>query len=247
MIIVCPNCSTRFNLPDAQVRPGVRLRCSVCKHVFPLPGDSDASGWTDPATYGTASHGLSGDDDGCIPPPARKGSRRGLLVLTILLGLVLCVAGYLFVASPEGRKLFQQDETASEASMVSDINLVDVRQYPVSNEQIGSITVIEGKLVNNAAEPRELIRLAASLYDKDNKVLVTREQLAGNAVSLFQLQVLSESELEQALANRLGVLEYNTNVAVGGVVPFMVVFSNPPREAVEFGVKVIAAQRPEAR
>lgn len=35
MIVDCPNCQTKFNLPDEKVGPeGARVRCSVCKHVF---------------------------------------------------------------------------------------------------------------------------------------------------------------------------------------------------------------------
>ena len=36
MIVTCPNCSTKFNLPETQAAPGAKLRCSVCKHVFQL-------------------------------------------------------------------------------------------------------------------------------------------------------------------------------------------------------------------
>ena len=92
-----------------------------------------------------------------------------------------------------------------------------------------------------------MIRLEASLYDKDNKVVATKQQLAGNAVSLFQLQVLSEQELEQTLANKLGVLTNNTNVPAGGEVPFMIVFCKPPASATEIGVKVVDARLPAVR
>ena len=34
MEIKCPNCGSRFNLPDQLAKPGVKLRCSVCKTVF---------------------------------------------------------------------------------------------------------------------------------------------------------------------------------------------------------------------
>ena len=34
MEIKCPNCASRFNLPDQLAKPGVKLRCSVCKTVF---------------------------------------------------------------------------------------------------------------------------------------------------------------------------------------------------------------------
>ena len=36
MIVTCPNCSTKFNLPETQAAPWDKLLCSVCKHVFQL-------------------------------------------------------------------------------------------------------------------------------------------------------------------------------------------------------------------
>ena len=104
--------------------------------------------------------------------------------------------------------------------------------------------VFEGKVVNGFNSPREFIRVEGTLYDKDGKALLSKEQLAGTSVSFFQLQVLSEKELEQALANKIDVLTHNTNVAPEGEVPFMVVFYNPPEDAVEFGLKVSDAKLP---
>jgi predicted Zn finger-like uncharacterized protein len=35
MIVTCPNCASRFRLPDDRIGPdGVKLRCGKCKHVF---------------------------------------------------------------------------------------------------------------------------------------------------------------------------------------------------------------------
>jgi len=35
MIVTCPNCQTRYNLPDAKVPPGgAKVKCSKCAHVF---------------------------------------------------------------------------------------------------------------------------------------------------------------------------------------------------------------------
>jgi translation elongation factor EF-G len=61
---------------------------------------------------------------------------------------------------------------------------------------------------------------------------------------LFQLQVLGEQDIEQALANKIDIMATNTNVLPGGEVPFMVVFYSPPDNAAEFGVKVIDAKVP---
>lgn len=37
MIVACPRCDTRFDIPDDKYRPGRKARCSHCGNVFPLP------------------------------------------------------------------------------------------------------------------------------------------------------------------------------------------------------------------
>lgn len=34
MEVRCPNCSSRFNLPEQFAKAGTKLRCTVCKTVF---------------------------------------------------------------------------------------------------------------------------------------------------------------------------------------------------------------------
>lgn len=41
MKVTCPNCKTTYNLPDGKARPGVKLRCTVCRQVFTLPQPED--------------------------------------------------------------------------------------------------------------------------------------------------------------------------------------------------------------
>jgi len=82
------------------------------------------------------------------------------------------------------------------------------------------------------------------LFDKDGKLLDKKQQMAGTSVSLFQLQVLGEKELEQALGNRIEILSNNTNVPLNGEVPFMIVFYKPAETVTEFGVTVVEAKAP---
>lgn len=131
-----------------------------------------------------------------------------------------------------------------ETAKVKDIMLQNVRQYYVSNEKAGQLFVIEGKAVNNFKAPKEMIKLEASLFDEKGGSLATQEELAGNTVSLFQLQVMTRDELKNALNSQVGVLTNNTNIAPAGEVPFMLVFFDPPEAVKEFGVKVIDAKDP---
>jgi predicted Zn finger-like uncharacterized protein len=143
-------------------------------------------------------------------------------------------------SAPETPTAQKPEETAK----VKDIMLQNVRQYYVSNEKAGQLFVIEGKAVNNFKTPKEMIKLEASLFDEKGGALATQNDLAGNTVSLFQLQVMTRDELKNALASQVGVLTNNTNIGPGGEVPFMVVFFDPPEAVKEFGVKVVDVKDP---
>ncbi len=121
------------------------------------------------------------------------------------------------------------------------LELRDMRQYIVTNEKVGKIAVVEGNVYNGFDKARGSINLEASLYDANKKLLFSKSQLAGTSVSLFQLQVLDQAELQASLTDAQSVLLNNSNVAPGSSVPFMILFYAPPESANEFGVRVTSA------
>ncbi len=183
-------------------------------------------------------------------PPARdkrpattepeKKKKKLLLIAGSLLLFLLCLAGALvwqFVMkdSPDPQAL-------SEAEMANRVRLLtmrNVRQYIVDNEKIGKVFVIEGKVVNEFPEPKEMIAVEGAIYDKDKRVLATKQQRCGTQLSLFQLQVLSEKEMDSFLNNKMEILTNNINVKQGAEVPFMVLFYAPPEDVAEFGVRIV--------
>lgn len=232
MEVKCPQCASRFNLPDAAARPGAKLRCAVCKTVFalPAPGGAGAS----PAAAGAARKETRKE-----PLPEFSHKRGGHRRLWLALLLVLMLAG----AGAGGYFYFFTRETPpSEADIAKKVELLtmrNVRQYNVLNEKVGKVFVIEGRVVNEFPEPKELISLEGAIYDKDKKPLAVKKQLAGTQLSLFQLQVLSEKEMESFLNNKVEILTNNTNVLPGAEVPFMILFYDPPDDVAEFGVKIV--------
>jgi predicted Zn finger-like uncharacterized protein len=240
MEIVCPNCSSKFKLPDAAVRPGAKLRCSVCKTVFPLPDKQAEDGI-----------GVHGGQPPHEPLRMAKPVRSKKTVLLALLALVILggTGGSLWwhLKGKAG------DIPAAPASAiplpqkVERLTMRSVRQYYVTNEKIGAISVIEGKVVNGFPAPKELIEVEAALYGQDKNPLVSKKQFAGTSLSLFQLQVLGEKELEAFINNKLEVLTNNTNIPPGGEVPFMLLFYNPPPTVMEFGGKIVDVRDPEVK
>ncbi len=295
MIVHCPNCQSKFNLPDERVPAGgANVRCSQCSHVFkvrpPVDDDLDAlmnagaeeaGGGDDDFGFGGADEApakgkkggdfsaVLGDDDGegggdfslDIGGGGGKKKKSGGGKLAgkkkfVIIGLVLVllagagaglwfsgVAGKL-MGKFGGAKEEVKTEDVSPEAKVKFIILENVRQYYVNNEKAGQLFVIEGKAVNQFEKPKELIKIDATLFDAAGKPLGSRQQLCGNILSYFQLQVLSRTEIEAALANEMGVLNNNTNLETGAGTPFMVIFFEPPKDVAEFGVKVIEAQDP---
>ena len=232
MEVTCPQCHSRFNLPDGVAKPGARLRCSVCKEVFRLPAPEPPDDYDD---------ALSAVASG--PAPKAKGG--GKLRKLLLVVLCLLVLGGMGGGGWWAYKHFFSTREApplTEAELAKKVELLtmrNVRQYFVNNEQVGKIFVVEGKVVNEFPEPRELIQVEATLFRADNYPLVSKKQLGGTLLSLFQLEVLGENELESFMNNKIEILTNNTNIPKGGEVPFMVLFYNPPPDVAEFAVKIV--------
>ncbi|MCH5278063.1 MAG: zinc-ribbon domain-containing protein [Desulfovibrionaceae bacterium] len=265
MTVTCPNCKTTYNLADDKARPGAKLRCTVCRQVFVLPDSSEStpSGDISGAASSARDSGTGQGTSLSIESTARpKKKSRKLSMVVMVLFVLLAATGLLWqyttlldplkntlgLVKSAPKELTEAERAARLADLVGKLELRDVRPYLVHNDKIdGNISVIEGKIINGFDQPRSFIRVEASLYDDAGTLLISKNQLAGSMVSLFQLQVLSEQELENALGNnKLDILANNTNVPPGGTVPFMLVFYNPPEAASDFSVRVVGAALPEA-
>lgn len=222
MEIKCPNCASRFNLPDQLAKPGVKLRCSVCKTVFTYEPEVPLA------------------EQGPLPEmPIKKKLPLVKLALILVLVLACCAGGWYYYSLKSAAMQPNEQEIAKQVKLLT---MRNVRQYYVDNEKVGKVFVIEGRVINEFPQPKELITVEGQIYDKDMKTLAVKKQLGGVQLSLFQLQVLSEKEMESFLNNKVEILTNNTNVPRGGEVPFMVLFYAPPKGVAEFGVRIIDAR-----
>ncbi len=222
MEIKCPNCASRFNLPDQLAKPGVKLRCSVCKTVFTYEPEVPLA------------------EQGPLPEmPIKKKLPLVKLALILVLVLACCAGGWYYYSLKSAAMQPNEQEIAKQVKLLT---MRNVRQYYVDNEKVGKVFVIEGRVINEFPQPKELITVEGQIYDKDMKTLAVKKQLGGVQLSLFQLQVLSEKEMESFLNNKVEILTNNTNVPRGGEVPFMVLFYAPPKGVAEFGVKIVDAR-----
>jgi len=243
MEIQCPNCSSRFNLADSVAKPGSKLRCSVCKEIFQLPTEEEKENKEQkeqkPVKVESETDQLDLDKK---PPKSSKKTKKSKIktIIFVLLTAVAILGAWYYINYIHNAEVVST--TLSLEEKVSRLTMSGVRQYYVINEKIGNIFVIEGQVVNGFAETKELIEVEATLYGAAQKALISKTQLAGTMLSLFQLQVLGEKELESFLNNKIEVLINNTNIRSGAEVPFMVIFYAPPEGITEFGVKIVDVQ-----
>lgn len=215
----------------------------------------------DPAAKTGAGAGAGGDadlsfnlDDKPAPNPKKKGGalKIVLIVLAVLVVLAGGAGAGLYFFAPQllpfgpGRPAPEAGAPAPEAATdnIKNLAIESVRQYYITNDKVGQVFVIEGKVVNRFDVPKELITVEASLFDEQGAVVDSKRQRIGNTLVLFQLQMNTQEELEAALTDNVGVSLNNTNVPPGGEVPFMITFYNPPETVREFAVKVVEAQEP---
>lgn len=139
MILICPECQTRFLLPSTAIPiDGRKVRCSVCSHIWLQEKPLDN-------VYG-AGTGPDGDEDADIAAAADKGrkddaGKGGIIPFLVGMGLVFAVFfAYLLMTPsiPVGEGLAFDDMTVERlgdealqvsGSIVNTMN--DKRQVPV--------------------------------------------------------------------------------------------------------------------
>ncbi len=185
---------------------------------------------------------------------AKKKSSPGLILLALL--VVVGAGAYMYWDKLEelyhSMTQAEEEEADPQAEEPDYLELAEHFSYapgtPVhqflDNDKIGRILVIQGLVVNNYGVPKELIRVEAQLLDELGQVLESKTQLIGNTVSHYQLQLLSQEELENAVNLEVGILRNNTNIAPGDEVPFVFIFYNPSDQVQEYVLRVVEAKDP---
>lgn len=267
MLITCPQCSAKFNLPENQITDNnARLRCSFCNTVFSIQEgiqdsmafDADDS-FLDEIQENNSEPLLSESptttpdtdkknslDDAPIPVvPKKKGSS---LFMIIFLLLFIIAGGWIF--NIQYKKHSKIEEVLEDPShimqqQIKELSIKDYRQYFITNNPNVKkpLFIVEGKIQNNSKEAKAFIVVKASLFNDKGEMIVEQEMLSGVALSLFQLQTMKEDDIDAMLKDPLEIAITNSNVLPQQEVPFMIIFFDPPREIAEFSVQIISATK----
>ncbi len=193
---------------------------------------------------------------------AVKPKSRVIRIILIIIFALICFTSVLWSFTPyldpikeqffDTKSKELQAKIDSENKRIEELSnkvkllqIQGLRQYTIPNDKIGNLTIIEGKVINGFDDPRGFVQVECSLFSESGEMLISKKQIAGTSLSLFQLQVLNEEELEQNLNNNLDIMQKNTKINPGASTPFMCVFYNPPENAASFNIKIVSAEKAE--
>jgi pilus assembly protein FimV len=198
-------------------------------------------------------------EEAVLAENAKKQSGGLMRALFVLVLLVAVGAGAIFAAQYLGMDIPYLDKLKGvKLPYVSDllgpkfkdagnlkiaINEKDVNGRFVSNEKLGALYVVSGKVKNDYDDPRSSIRVTGKIYSKGRKLELEKTVYAGNVLSDDDLGAIDQAGIDQKLQNRFGQEKKNLAVKKGATVPFMIVFSNLPKDPDEYTVEVADSQK----
>jgi predicted Zn finger-like uncharacterized protein len=187
------------------------------------------------------------------PPRKKKGSKLLLLLLLIIL-LVAGIYAYYFVAY--GVTSVPQLMNKAEEQINSLLNpppetagpSIDIQtgeNFYITNEHLGSLFVVNGKVTNISRQPQGEIAVVASLYSSDGTALKSIKVYCGNTISKESLRTHSLAQLQERMANRLGAGLSNVSVQPGESIPFCAIFHDLPDDFAEFSISEAPVTTPD--
>jgi len=184
-----------------------------------------------------------------LPPSSltsrkKRGSLFPVLVIigAILLIVALAGSGVYFFGGPKafskvglGFLVEWYGQTGGEEG---DIVLRNVKAEYVASKESGELFVVRGEALNNYKKPRASIQVKVALLGQGGASLKTKTAFCGNPLSNEQLISLPMAKIEEAMNNQFGDSLANLGVKPGNAIPFVVVVSEIPKEAVDYSVQV---------
>jgi len=175
-----------------------------------------------------------------------------ILVLLVVTGVYLWlfphigrdVMNYAYPGS--GDRVFGSAPKPASAPAPGGINFAEVKERFTKSTASGDLLVISGLAVNEFEHPVARIRLRGKILDSTGKVLGEIESYAGNLLTDEELNRLTDREILAELQRQEGSDMPNSNIRTRASIPFMIVFTNPPKEVDEFIIELSGVERSAA-
>lgn len=192
-----------------------------------------------------------GDEE--LPPLSISSRRKGQ---SFLPGAVIGVSVLAIVALAGGGFYFFKEGPAAldklgigfvagwfgvETREEGSIGLDKVKGAYLSNAEVGEVFVVRGEAANNYRKPRASIQVKGALLSQGGQVLAQKIAYCGNNLTDEQIRTLPMAKIDAAMNNQFGDSLSNLGIQPGRRIPFVVVLSKVPKEAVDFGVEVVGS------
>jgi predicted Zn finger-like uncharacterized protein len=199
----------------------------------------------------TPSSFIAADDE---PAPNATASRKRsssvvpLVVTSISVLVIFALAGAGFFILNKGPAAFDKiglgalvrwvvQDKAEEGNIV----IRNATSEFLNNKEVGEIFVIRGEAVNAFRNPRASIQVKATLFSAKGPVVGSRTSYCGNPLTKAQLTTMPLAKIESAMGNQFGDSLVNLGVQPGKAIPFVIVLSNVPKDASEFGLEIVGS------
>jgi predicted Zn finger-like uncharacterized protein len=175
-----------------------------------------------------------------------------ILVVLVVIGVYLWLFPQIgrdalnFVSPGSGDRVMGAAPKAAAVAAPGGINFAEVKERFTKSTASGDLLVISGLAVNEFEYPVARVRLRGKILDSAGKVLGEIETFAGNLLTDEELNRLTDKEVLAELQRQEGSDMPNANIRSRASIPFMIVFSNPPKEVDEFIIELSGVERSAA-
>lgn len=173
-----------------------------------------------------------------ISEPAKKQgiSKPLILVLIAVFGLAVCYFAYTLLDRMNIQIPLIGDYLNSDVDDPGNLKLSteDINSKFIDNASAGRMFVITGKVKSSYDTPRRFIQMTGKLFTKGKNLAKTEVVYCGNVISDAELTSLDIATIKKRLEDRFGGdQKTDTQIQPGKTLPFMVVFSDLPKEQLE--------------
>jgi hypothetical protein len=130
--------------------------------------------------------------------------------------------------SPAKKPAVPHSPNAASATAKPVFEVQNLDAYILPKTSAGKLFVITGTVKNVGKVPSRGILVRATLFGKDNQVLMEQTSIAGNMIDKFSLAHTMRIAIEGSLSGHYTEGSGNRDVSPGNSLPFMVVCFDPP-------------------
>ena len=196
--------------------------------------------------------GFAGVEDDELPPLSIASRRKGfsmasvtMIAVTLTIVFALAVTGYFLLNGYSAESVLQSSGLSNlfglNKATGGELTVKNSEGSFLANNELGEFFVVKGEVFNNSKVPRNSPQVKGLVYGPKGKVLLEQTVKCGTILSNEQLAVFSKVAVEKSLNPPSGSSYGGQVLQPGKGIPFMIVFSNVPQGAEEFGVEVLGS------